>query len=352
MLSTDKEITKFIDEGASIIQTIYGQIGQAKIFKMRNNRKDEQAHYVVDFYSLNCKLRVNRGGTIIDTENNFSQDLILPNMDYYSNDIYEYTLTVMEMGNTINEDPFCLVQISNFEMDSNNISGDFKERSITIPAEYDVQINLEKNIPSIKLLYPHSNSNDDVHFDFILEQELEIKIKFAIESYELSNYIISRRQLITITRKDIIGTGKCAKASLCCISIYISADIPKDIDKVNVRVNAKTIYNDPTFIKRGEIKKDTLIEDQLSYYYTEINKNEVGYITVNFNRASGEVFAKILNIDDTEEKLDTGDKRFWLGKYNLPSEREEEDLDYNPFTKNLHYNSVQTSKCRKACFLC
>ena len=351
MLSTDKEITKFIDEGASIIQTIYGQIGQAKIFKMRNNRKDEEAHYVVDFYSLNCKLRVNRGGTIINTENNFSQDLILPDMEYYSNDIYEYTLTVMEMGNTINEDPFCLVQISNFEMDSNNISGDFKERSITIPAEYDVQINLEKNIPSIKLLYPHSNSNDDVHFDFILEQELEIKIKFAIESYELSNYIISRRQLITITKKDISTTGVCTtKGSLCCISIYISADIPKDIDKVNVRVNAKTKNNDPTFIKRGEIKKDTLIEDQLSYYYTEINKNEVGYITVNFNRASGEVFAKILNIDDTEEKLDTGDKRFWLGKYNLPTEREEKDLDYNPFTKNLHYDSEQTSKCRKACF--
>ena len=25
-------------------------------------------------------------------------------------------------------------------------------------------------------------------------------------------------------------------------------------------------------------------------------------------------------------------------------------MDYNPFTKNLHYDSRQTSKCRKACF--
>ena len=348
MLSTEKEITKFIDEGASIIQTIYGQIGQSKVFTMRNNRKDENAHYVVDFYSLNCKLKVNRGKETIKTENNFSQDLILPNMDYYSKDIYEYTLQVIEMGNTINEDPFCLVQISNFEMDSNIASFDYEERSITIPAEYDVQVNLEKNIPSIKLLYPHSNSNEDVHFDFILEQELEIKIKFAIESYELNNFLISRRQLITITNKQILDSGQCEEGSLCCISIYLGADIPENVDKINVRINAKTNNNDPTFIKRGEIKKDTLIEDELSYYYTEINKNEAGYITVNFNRASGEVFAKILNIEDNEKKLPN--RRFWLGKYNLPTEKEEADLEYNPFTKNILYNEKQTYNCTQACF--
>ena len=348
MLSTEVETTKFIDEGASIIQTIYGQVGQTKIFTMKNNRKEESANYMVDFYSLNCKIRVNRGRDIIRTENNFCQDLILSNMTYYSRDIYEYTLQVIEMGNTINQDPYCLVQIFNFEMDSNVISGDFKERSITIPAEYEVQINLERSIPSIKLLYPHSNSNEDVHFDFILEQELEIKIKFSIESYELNNYIISRRQLITITREEILSSGQCEEGSLCCISIYIDAELPENIDKLNVRVNAKTINNDPTFIKRNEIKKDTLIEDEISYYYTEINKEESGYITVNFNRGSGEVFAKILNIEDTERKSE--DQRFWLGKYNLPSKKSENDLEYNPFTKTIHYNFRQTNHCYQACF--
>ena len=133
--------------------------------------------------------------------------------------------------------------------------------------------------------------------------------------------------------------------------ISISADIPDNIDKINIRVNAKTAYNDPTFIKRGELKKDTLIEDQITYYYTEINKNEVGYITVNFNRASGEVFAKILNIEETEKRADdNNDPRYWLGKFNLPTKKSNNDLTYNPFTKNIYYDDEQTTHCYKACF--
>ena len=235
-------------------------------------------------------------------------------------------------------------------MNTNNKEYGYEERSITIPAEYDVQINLEKSLPQIKLLYPHSSPEENVYFDFILEQELEIKIDFSIESNNISQYIISRRQLISITKEQILNKF-CKVNELCCIMITISANIPENIEYINIRVNAKTKNNDPTFIKRGELKKDTLIEDQISYYYIEINENEVGYITVNFNRASGEVFAKILNIEENEEKIkDTEDPRFWLGKYNLPLKQSSNDLSYNPFTKNIYYSKEQTMNCSKACF--
>ena len=350
MLSTEIEESKFIDEGASVIHTIHGRIGQIKTFKMRNNRKEENANYLVNFYSLNCKVKISRNKESIESDNNFSQDLITSENSYYLNDEYEYSLEVIDMDNTIKEDPMCFVQISNLEMNSNNILFDYnEERSITIPAEYDVQINLEKSLQEIKLLYPHSSPKENVYFDIILEQELEIKIDFSIESYHLAQYIISRRQLIPITINQI--EGKCKEKELCCIIMTISANIPENVDKVNVRINAKTKNNDPTFIKRGELKKDTLIEDQISYYYTEINKNEVGYITVNFNRASGEVFAKILNIEETEERLNNeDDPRFWLGKYNLPSKQSPNDLIYNPFTKNIYYSNELTTHCYKACF--
>ena len=350
MLSTEIEESIFIDEGASIIHTIFGRIGQMKTFKMKNNRKEENANYLVNFYSLNCKVKINRDKELIESDNNYSQDLITSENKYYLRDIYEYTLEVIDMDNTIKEDPMCFVQISNLEMNSNNLLLDYnEERSITIPAEYDVQINLEKSLQEIKLLYPHSSPKENIYFDFILEQELEIKINFSIESFQIAQYIISRRQLIPITKNQIEGI--CKEKELCCIMITISANIPENVDKINVRINAKTKNNDPTFIKRGELKKDTLIEDQISYYYTEINKNEVGYITVNFNRASGEVFAKILNIEETEERLNNeDDPRFWLGKYNLPSKKSPNDLVYNPFTKNVYYSNELTTHCYKACF--
>ena len=352
MLTMQRENTKFIDEGASLIQTIHGNIGQKKLFQMKNNRKEEEANYLVDFYSLNCKIKITRDNELIKTENNFSQDLITSKMKYYFNDLYEYYLEVIEMDNTIKKDPLCFVQISSFEMNSNNIKMDNEERSITIPAEYDVQINLEKSLPQIKLLYPHSDPDENVYFDFILEQELEIQINFSIESYNLSNYIISRRQLIPITNNQIKNSKLCKAKSLCCITISITANIPENIDNINIRVNAKTKNNDPAFIKRGELKKDTLIEEQISYYFTEINQNEAGYITVNFNRASGEVFAKILNLEKNEKKIkNEKDPRFWLGKYNLPTKQNSTDLNYNPFTKKIYYNSEQTKDCLKACFV-
>ena len=353
MLTIERQVTKFIDEGASIIQTIYGRVGQKKTFKMKNNRKEEKANYLVDFYSLNCKIRITRDDNeLIKSENNFSQDLITPQMNYYLKDIYEYSVEILEMDNTIKREPLCFIQISNFEMNSNEVKVDYEERSITIPAEYEVQLNLEKSIPNIKLLYPHSNPNENVYFDFILEQELEIQINFSIESYNLSNYIISRRQLIPITNSQIKNTTLCKENMLCCITISISANIPDNIDNINIRVNAKTKNNDPSFIKRGELKKDTLIEDQISYYYTEIKQYEAGYIIVNFNRASGEVFAKILNLNDKEEKnVNEEDPRFWLGKYNLPKKQNSTDLNYNPFTKKIYYNSEQTKDCSTACFV-
>ena len=109
MLSKSIEDYKFIDEGASIIQTIYGKVGQSKIFEMKNNRKEENANYLVDFYSLNCKISITRNNTLIKSENNFSQDLITPKHDYYKNDIYEYILEITEMDNTIKKKPimFC-----------------------------------------------------------------------------------------------------------------------------------------------------------------------------------------------------------------------------------------------------
>ena len=115
ILSTEREITKYIDEGASIIQTIFGRIGQIKTFTMTNNRRAERANYLVDFYSLNCKIQVKRGREVIKTDNNFCQDIILPSMRYYHQNLYEYSVEVIEMDNTIKEEPLCFVQISNFE---------------------------------------------------------------------------------------------------------------------------------------------------------------------------------------------------------------------------------------------
>ena len=142
MLSTEREDIKFIDEGASIIQTIYGRIGQTKIFQMKNNRKEEFSNYLVTFYSLNCKVRIRRDKELIKLDNNFSQDLITPKLAYYTKDIYEYNLEVIDMDSTIKEDPMCFVQISNFEMNTNNIILDYNRLNFTSTFKSNITLNI------------------------------------------------------------------------------------------------------------------------------------------------------------------------------------------------------------------
>ena len=54
-----------------------------------------------------------------------------------------------------------------------------------------------------------------------------------------------------------------------------------------IEITIREIKNTPTYLQKGQAKLDFVCGDRFYYLYTDIGKNEVGEITLNFLREFG-----------------------------------------------------------------
>ena len=342
----DSFITNDLQTGLSYLVTIdpnifdenYGYSN--KIIKFRNERYIDKMPMMFNFYSLNCEVEVNNyyeSKSEIKKFRHFSHHIVEKDDPIYSSG-FEYTLSVI--GSTLDLDnlKICKVYTSAIELSSEH---DKNSRDILIPDNTPQQIMFSKEHRHVSFGYVHVDFKNDLLIKFDPQHIAQYTIKLYYENVERnkSEIIVSSNVLYLSYEKE--WKNRCKDTNrVCYIQLDItlnSTDFAKNPNPV-LDFSIKSIAsNFVSYLPKNVLTKDYIHSNSSQYYYTELNSYEDGFISINFLRGSGNVYAKIVSKNKDEQNPN------WRGKYKLPSS-EQESLKMEAYTKKIKFSTPVNSE--------
>ena len=310
-----------------------------KTVRVHNRRLLNSDNYLVNFYSLNCDfeiLKKNIDGEIskIIFDNNYGSDLINQYADDMTQEFYSYDITASDTDLSNYETKMCMLYVSGIQIskDENN------QKEILMGEGIPQRISFNDYINTIKFIYPIVDESKSlaIFYKVITAAEYSVFLQFKNSIPTSTNFSQSFTDYIDNT------TLYCSENELCNIIISISA---KEIDLPPVlEVTIRQLDNVPYYIPKGVVKQDFVSGDTWLNLFTTLGKDDEGYITLDFARGSGEVYAKIVQFEDE------GDKDPDWRQFKFPREQEG-TLKYQFYNEKLVFSSVETNKCVNGCYL-
>ena len=354
----DSYLRNIIEPGLSYLVTInpeevnpQGEKTPYKYVKFTNLRMNENKKFLVQFYSLNCKLnvtarRVGEDGEYYYEEikafDQYYQDIVLKNI---KND-YEYRLYIKETDSSVYNNKLCMVYASSLELESLK---ELDERQIVISDNEPKQMALKKGeIDEIEYLYPHSNSSNDViiNINLLDAAYYKITVSFAHKHEHDRVYEQTGNDLIYLSKNE--WKEICKNNEICPIIIKIklfSTFVVGEEPKLLISVKAVQ-DNIPSYLTKNKAHLDFLLGNNWQYYYTDLGKDEVGDVLVSYRRGSGRLFGKIVpkNLTTPEEGAD------WRENYKFPT-TVNESLEFYGYIKKIIISKNETKYCEEGCYL-
>ena len=319
-----------------------------KTIFLSNYRTKKEMPFLANFFSLNCDFEVTRGEKEIDFFDGYAQEILTKDTQGYNSEQYEYKVTIKEADPSNYNHKMCMLYVAGYESrDKESVT------EIVVAENVNQQVIFNQDFDSIRFLYPLANREKDlaIHVNIIDQAFYYIRIYFNSENtpYSISNYKITRSQIYYIPSSDI--RNYCEADSLCSVTVEASYDRALDVlDRTNdpmIEITIREIKNVPSYLQKSQAKLDFTCGDNYYYLYTEIGKNEIGEISVNFLRDFGNVWAKIVRKDQSYADEEVN----WRGKYRMPSEDWEDSYLHNLYTKKIQFGVEQTQECIEGCYL-
>ena len=349
----------YIGSGIASIQSVKKDTSSQFFFK--NSKLRENINFIANFFSLNCILQIHRviGQTKIKVEGNryYHQDTITPDTKGYDLYFYIYEVSVKSVESLEpKDDDVCIFYASGLEMDNDLDKKDFSDKEIVIPENVQMNHILNNNVKSVKYLFPYVSKNGDVILDFNLEDEAPLEIRISFENSQVMHKQLLGRSRSIIIKEHMFrnnetegGVAPCPDdKEVCNIIIEVFARDDEYLKNgVSFELSVKTNDTIPVYVRKNLLREDIVTGGEIQYYFTDIRQNESGEITVNFNRGSGIMFAKMFKKIETSSSIPNA----WMGKYKLPTEDEKDLLKFNTFTKTAYYTKDDTKDCVNGCYL-
>ena len=321
----------------------------SKHIKFKNERNYDNMPYMVNFYSLNCKIDtihiIDKNGkyTQISRSEDFAQEIIDSNdKDTYFSKEYEYRLSIESPDPSSYSGSSCKIYASSIEIADN---GQQNARDILISENIPQQVKFE-NIKHITFGYTHVDYSKDILVKFNLKENAKYELKVYIENNQtnITETLVSSSILQIKTDEIQYFCSYCKNnPRVTYIKFVIDlVQIKDDGDTPIIEISVKSIdSNFVSYIPKNKLKLDYV--SMSDYFYTEIGPNEDGYIIDTFLRGSGIFYARKVAIDtDKEEGAN------WRGKYRLPTESELTKAD--PYTKTMSFTTY-SEECNSGCYL-
>jgi hypothetical protein len=309
-------------------------------------KKSLKSNYYASFFALNCKVTITKlySSQIILNKDFFTIDEILTTDKEYNEDYIKYSVVVNEMDSTLekNQEP-CMLYIASVE--NNYIKGSTDiEGSILIGENVLQRVVLTKKTKGIKYIYPYTvTEKGNLLFTFESINQPSLTVHITIEN-NTTDFNVSTSKTYVLTKEDnpCSETGK-----ICNVLVDITAEKEEDLSKeIKFTFTIKSEEEFPSYIKKGLMKTDVISGKSFVYYYTDVVLNEEGEINVNFERGTGDVYARLVKKDIIEEK-----DANWMGRFHLPKKGDDNLLIVNDYSHKIYYFKSDSKICVKGCFL-
>ena len=357
----DSWITNKLKDGISYMVIIdpeatdqKGEKKQYKIVQYSNLRTEDNLPFLVNFYSLNCKLNITakrydtQGNIVynpIESFGNYFQDIIEKDDPIYNTDPYEYNLTIISTDLSDYNNKLCMVYASSLEL---NTIEELDEKQILLSDNEPKQIVFKDDYDTIQYLYPHSDPDKDVIIKFNLLDIAKYSVDVSFD-HTKPQYSYTYTQ----TGNDIIYLSKnewkniCKQNNVCPIIFTIKLDSTFVEKNPQLLISVKNVQDSvPSYLTKNEVYSDFLLGENWQYYFTELGQNDEADVIVNYRRGSGRLYGKIVQKDATvpEEGSD------WHEMYKFPK-TVEESLYFYGYIKKLIISKENTTNCQNGCYL-
>ena len=324
--------------GKSELITINPNKDEIKYINIKNTISSEV--FMVNFYSLNCKYeiykKVQKNNSEIfeniDEFNYYFEDNIFYFIDKrYKDDYFEYKIKVKEEDFSIYNNKLCMLYMSAIEQNKKYSS---INQNLIIPDNTPQQIKFNLQKPHISYGYIHVDNKENLIIKFNLIYQAEYNVTIFIEYAEGKNYIVNSNGIIYLNHEE--WENECPENNqICYIIIDITLNKTKEIENPLLELTIQSENSNTAVYFPKNILKIDYLNKISQQYFTELGKDEVGFIIVDFYRNNGKFKAKIIQ----KKYLDTN---FDDNEINL--------LPYNALTKKIEFNT-KNSKCEEGCFL-
>ena len=329
-----------------------------KYFAFQNNRIEENNPYLVQIFSMNCKINVKRGDKLINDSDDVFQDIINNTEIYYLNKYYIYETNIVSIENygDISSEQQCIIYLSGQPWDKNkNSTNHIYNNKILLTENDPHQIILANDTKSYRYLFPYlGNSLDQssymlVHINF--DAKMSINANFYFDESDLKkNETMGRSGQILLSNKLIKENCKDIE-EICNVIIEINFNNVDLYDKSvwsspNFQLFVSTNNKIPSYLKNGELRLDSVVKSNpLQYFYTDITMLTQGQVIINTKRGEGVIYARIYVKGDIDDGPD------W-GNIKLPDHKSKDILRYDHYTHSIHFEKDHTRKCGvKGCLL-
>ena len=298
--------------------------------------------FIVNFYSLNCKLQIKKKVeeekyVDVDKFDYCYQDVLLywDNINERNNSIYNYTIKIQENDFSEYNGKQCMIYVSSSDIaDEYDLYGG----DIVIPDNTPQQIRFKEKVTHIAFGHVHANKNDDIIAKFNLIHKAEYTVQFYYNREKGKSFVLNSNDAIFLNHTE--WESACyGKGLLCYIVFDIILKSTKDVNEPVLEFSIKSLNGDsPTYIPKNILKIDFVQNNAFQLYFTEVGKNEKGFILLNFYRNSGTIFAKLV------------EKNLEVVEYDDFPKEKGESLPFNSFTKKIHFDTTEKN-CENACYL-
>ena len=351
----ESKYTNILDSGINYIESVDMSdktILNYKILEVKNFKAYQNAPFLVNFYSQNCKFKVYReiytsksepDKKYIDMyENKYGQEIIEPNDPNYFYEKYKYKIEVIKDDISEYNYKLCMIYVSGLELDQmQNYSPTETDREISVIEGVPQFFIFSEKYQTIKYAFLVKNIYDSILISLNLIDKAFYNIKVYINE-NVYIYEIYKTDQILVHRDDL--EMYCPNDEICSIKIYITLQNKNILSRLETTI--EQIHGPPIYLEKNIFKQDVLIGNNYKYYYLDIGKNDFGDITFNFKRGGGMIYGTIVKrLANTElEKAD------WRGLYNFPKDIKN-SLKYETYLKKLIIPEDKTSECDYGCYL-
>lgn len=349
--------TSHIPSGVSYLVTIEPESKDKantgkKIINFRNLRVFDEHPFMVNFYSLNCRLSISAERqqakepeqVLLERKDDYyTQDILTKDMFSYFSDEYTYIAYVDKIDFTKSTQKICMVYVSCQELQE--IDSQIN-RQILLSENVPQQIVFQEEFNTVKYLYALTNHENDLAIYFNLFDQAKYSVRVTIERIEV------RYENITTSKQMYLDHSTyeefCKKGDVCPVVVEIVCEEEFLSKQPQLEVSIKKVVekNTPSYIIKNKVRTDYLNGDIWQYYYTDIGENEEGVVIANFYRGSGIIYGKIVPKVKQIAEVDTD----WRDMYTFPKE-ERDSLPYIPYLKTLNIFPGFTSECTNGCYL-
>ena len=343
----ERSLVNTIESGTSYLESVsIGETGNfTKYIEVQNFKQHQKCTFLVNFYSLNCKFFVFRMHDETEVQqvrmiDNYGQDIITPEQEYYNNITYKYRLLVEEVDITKYNKQNCMIYVSGFEFSN---SARKIEGAISISENVPQFYNFTREYPSIVYVFHLADRNNIVIINFNLIDKARFSVKVRV------GYNEEKSRTMTIIRNFQWALDKnllkeCEEDEVCQIYIEMSLDDEKDFKRVETTVYQ--VNGAPMYIQKNAMTQDILINTERKYYYFDIGKEEYGDIKIDYRRGGGSIYASIVNKTGEIERFNAD----WRGMYDFPL-NVYESLRYETYLRKIVISPVDTEQCENGCYV-